>query len=341
MPVHDAEREHEPAEAPSGDDQSRNTERQPNHETPGEDRPDVSPGFGERGLDLRLLAGLGDRETEHRVEIEGGRGDRDDGEQQRDEQRAAHDVELPTAEHVALQIHHRQPDPHGRQHLDQGQLPVGDEQPDSLEEHREGTHDQGQRSEEAIALAEGEDGVLDLAVVPLSDRLDQSAEERSDASPTGRRNLPVRRSAGTVPRIAGTFGRRTTLRTGRTWQSPIRHHLPGYTIASEDFGAQRRQLRCGDAQGAPRPSRTAGRPGPRRNGRGAPADTLSVCLLSSSSRCATCGGSTRPTARCCGGSTSPSTPAPRSASSAATARGSPRCCGSWPARTTASPARPG
>ena len=60
---------------------------------------------------------------------------------------------------------------------------------------------------------------------------------------------------------------------------------------------------------------------------------------STSTRCRTSGGSTRPTRRSSRGSSCRSIRAPRSASSGSTARASPRCCASWPASTRTSSAR--
>ncbi len=64
------------------------------------------------------------------------------------------------------------------------------------------------------------------------------------------------------------------------------------------------------------------------------------CLLSTSSPCTSCPGSTLPTRRCSRTSRSASCPGPRSACSAPTARASPRCCGSWPGRTPTFAATP-
>lgn len=38
-------------------------------------------------------------------------------------------------QHVELQVQHRGPDPHGRKYLDEGEPPVGQKQPQAMEEH--------------------------------------------------------------------------------------------------------------------------------------------------------------------------------------------------------------
>ena len=54
----------------------------------------------------------------------------------------AHLERLPV-QHMNFQVEHGGPDPHRRQHLDGGEPPVGEQQLDSHEKHREGTDAQG------------------------------------------------------------------------------------------------------------------------------------------------------------------------------------------------------
>src|SRR5919198_3658271 len=83
------------------------------------------------------LAGRRDREGEDRVQVEARGGDQDDRDDERGLDGAVPDMELAAFEDVHLQVEQREPDPHRRQNLDQGEPPVRDEQLEALEEQDE------------------------------------------------------------------------------------------------------------------------------------------------------------------------------------------------------------
>ena len=74
-------------------------------------------------------------------------------------------AERPAVEQVGLEVEQRDPDPHGRQHLDERQAPVREQQLHALEEHHERSDQEGEGSQVAAGAAEVEDGLFDRGVV--------------------------------------------------------------------------------------------------------------------------------------------------------------------------------
>ncbi len=132
----------------------------------------------EGGADLGL-AGHRDGEGEDAVQVEAGCGERGHPEDARDQERAADDVELPPVQDVELDVQHGDPDPHGGHDLHHGQAPVGVEELHALEQHEEGTDDQGERREPALALAELDHRLLHRLVVAPPDGVDEPPDERA------------------------------------------------------------------------------------------------------------------------------------------------------------------
>ena len=97
-------------------------------------------------------------------------------------------VELLALERVRLEVEQREPDPHRRQHLDQGQPPVGEQRPQPLEEHHERAEREDERREDPPRPAQREDGCLDRGLVVLPDRVQERARLPHDqlASRLGR-----------------------------------------------------------------------------------------------------------------------------------------------------------
>jgi hypothetical protein len=83
---------------------------------------------------------------EYGVQEIASRGDRGHRENHEDHDRPSYHMERLPVQHMGFQVEHGGPDPHGRQHLDQGEPPVGEQQLYSLKEHGEGTDGQGQGS---------------------------------------------------------------------------------------------------------------------------------------------------------------------------------------------------
>jgi hypothetical protein len=110
---------------------------QPQHDS------QVRPGLGERGPDL-WRPRLGDRERKHRVEEKARRAERGHGQNKRDHHhRTGQHMERLAVQHVRFQVEHGGPDPHGGQHLNQGQPPVGEQQLHPFEKHGYGADGQG------------------------------------------------------------------------------------------------------------------------------------------------------------------------------------------------------
>ena len=74
-------------------------------------------------------------------------------------------------QNVRFEVEHREPDPHRRKDLNEGQAPVGEHQLEAVEEHREGARGERQRREPTPRLAETEDRFLGHRLVPLANRL--------------------------------------------------------------------------------------------------------------------------------------------------------------------------
>ena len=127
-------------------------------------------------------AGLRDREGEHGVEEEARDRDRDDQQAGWDQNGAAHDGEGFVVQHVRLEIEHRQPDPHRREDLHEGEPPVGDEQPEPVEQHHERADGERERGEDAPRLAEPQDRLLDLGFVVVLDGPHERPDTRQERS---------------------------------------------------------------------------------------------------------------------------------------------------------------
>ena len=84
-------------------------------------------------------------------------------------------------QHVGLEVGHRHPDPDRREELYERETPVGHEQPESVEQQREGADRERERSEHAPRAAQAEDRLLDPGLVALFDR----PHERTDAGERG------------------------------------------------------------------------------------------------------------------------------------------------------------
>ena len=120
-------------------------------------------------------------------------------------------VEALPVEHVGLQVEHGGPDQHGRQDLDEGQPPVGEERLDPLEEHGEASDQQGQGCQPPAPLTEGEHRGLHHVVVAVPDRLHQVAEEYADLGPSG--------GPSGVVRVHGPLRRLGAAPSARRWSS--------------------------------------------------------------------------------------------------------------------------
>ena len=143
-----------------------------------DDRRQLAARLRNRRTNLRP-SGLRDREGKHRVEEEARHRHRHDQEADRDQNRSANDVKRLAVQHVGLQVEHGQPDQHRRKDLHEHQPPIGDDQPQPVEQQHEGPHGERQRRELAPAVAEPEDCLLYLLLVtPLDGRY-----ERSDTRP--------------------------------------------------------------------------------------------------------------------------------------------------------------
>ena len=132
----------------------------------------VRPGLGERGPDLRP-ARPGDGEREHGVQEETRRRDRGHGQHQRDHDRPGQFVKRLPVQHVRLQVEHGGPDPHRRQHLDQGEPPVREQQLHPREQHGNGTDGQRERSQPAPGPAQLQDPGFDGRHIAVPDGADQ------------------------------------------------------------------------------------------------------------------------------------------------------------------------
>ena len=122
-------------------------------------------------------------------------------------------VERLSVEDVSLEVQHCGPDPHGREHLDYREPPVGEQQLDSFEQHDKGT----ERCEDTPATAQLKDRGLDRGFVARVDGADQSPD-------LGHQGCTARDRAS---RRAVLLGRG---RTGRAWAvlldvHPGRPHL--------------------------------------------------------------------------------------------------------------------
>ena len=82
---------------------------------------------------------------------------------------------------VHLQVERHQPDPHRREDLHQRQPPVGDEQPEAVEQQRDRSDHEGERRERPARAAQPQDGLLDLRLVVLLDRPGEPADAGGDA----------------------------------------------------------------------------------------------------------------------------------------------------------------
>ena len=87
-------------------------------------------------------------------------------------------VQVLVVEDVRPEDRHRQPDPEGRQELDQQEPPVAEDQPEAVEEEDEGADREGERAEEDVRLAHPHDRLLDLGFVGVLD----GAHELADPS---------------------------------------------------------------------------------------------------------------------------------------------------------------
>ena len=74
-------------------------------------------------------------------------------------------VQVLVVEDVRPEDRHRQPDPKGRQKLDEQKAPVAEDQPEAVEEEDEGADRKRQRAEEDVRLAQPHDRLLDLGLV--------------------------------------------------------------------------------------------------------------------------------------------------------------------------------
>ena len=195
----------------------------------------------------RIFGGPGtaDGEGEDAVQVEAGRGEHDHPEDARDQQRAADDVELLAVEDVELDVEHGDPDPHGGHDLNHGQPPVGVEELHALEQHEEGTHDQGQRGEPAPALAELEDRLLHRLVVAAPDGVGQPADQGTRPGPgaSGR----VQATDRQIPEA-----RSRPVRSDLPWSTvtgcPSSPHLDSAIVARRN-GRERPERVCGPGRG--------------------------------------------------------------------------------------------
>ncbi len=101
----------------------------------------------------------------------------DDRQADRDQHRAGQVAERLAVEQVALEVVHREPDPHRGDDLDQRQSPVGEDQPQAVEQQCEGADGERERGEHAPGPAQPQNRLLDLRLVVVLDR----ADERLDA----------------------------------------------------------------------------------------------------------------------------------------------------------------
>ena len=95
-------------------------------------------------------------------------------------------MELFPVKDVDLEVEHRRPDPHGWEDLHQRQAPVGHQELDSLEEHGERPHHQGQRRQPTAALTEGQDRALDHFLVAVANGRYQALDLRGHGGTSGR-----------------------------------------------------------------------------------------------------------------------------------------------------------
>ena len=163
-----------------------------------------------------------DREREHRVEEEARHGDRDDGQDDRDEDRAAEHVEGVALQHVDPEVRHRHPDPDRREELYEREAPVGHEQLESVEQQREGADREREWREHAPRAAQAEDRLLDPGLVALLD----GAHERADTSRQGSQALlhecaaATGRAARAQRRRRSRARARPSVRIGRRAERP-------------------------------------------------------------------------------------------------------------------------
>ena len=115
----------------------------------------------------------GNREGEHAVE-EVGRGcQRGDGDNEGDENGTLQHGETLALEHVDLEVEHGGPDQHGREDLDESETPVREEEPNTLEQHCEGTHQEAERRQQPVPAAQVDEDCLDRLVVTVPDGGDE------------------------------------------------------------------------------------------------------------------------------------------------------------------------
>ena len=133
------------------------------------------------------------------------------------------DVERSPVQNVGLEVEHREPDPHRRQDLDQGQAPVGEDELHSLEEHLEGPHGQRKGCEPAARAAHAQYRRLHHRFVAVADGLDQLAQaahrsEFAEAAHRSDRGHPL--DAGANPPGLSTRARLHALAVG-SWSPPL------------------------------------------------------------------------------------------------------------------------
>jgi hypothetical protein len=85
------------------------------------------------------------------------------------------------AEQVDFQVKHGQPEPHRREHLDQGEPPVGEQQLESLEQHGDGAYGKGGGGEQWPGTAQPDNRLLHRRLVVVLD----GAEEPPDLGSPG------------------------------------------------------------------------------------------------------------------------------------------------------------
>ena len=72
-------------------------------------------------------------------------------------------------EHVDLEVEHGGPDQHGREDLDESETPVREQEPNTLEQHCEGTHQEAERRQQPVPAAQVDEDCLDRLVVTVPD----------------------------------------------------------------------------------------------------------------------------------------------------------------------------
>ena len=192
---------------------------------------DVGPGEG--GPDFRP-AGYRNGEGEDAVQVEAGGRQRGHPDDAGDQDRAADDVELLAVEHVELDVEHGEPDPHGRDDLHHGEAPVCVQELHPLEQHEEGTHNEGQRRQPASALAELHHRLFYGLVVAPAYGVDELPDERPGARPAGRGRTGGRGEVRGGSGLANGGGRRGG--PGALRCAPVlvvhRHFRPSFRPAS-------------------------------------------------------------------------------------------------------------